>query len=50
MLNYHRYGLRWVQVGICILENYNSPGKHGWYNPLVTPVTPTNLPVAKPGD
>ena len=25
MPDYHRYRLRWGQVGISILENYNSP-------------------------
>jgi len=25
MPHYHKYGLRWGKVGICILENYNSP-------------------------
>jgi len=25
MPHYHMYGLRWEKVGICILENYNSP-------------------------
>jgi len=25
MPHYHRYGLRWEKVGVCIPENYNSP-------------------------
>jgi len=29
MPHYHRYRLRWGKVGICILENYNSPPTGG---------------------
>ena len=43
MFDYHRYGLRWGEVGICILENYNSPPTGEVH------ITLTNLPVAKPG-
>jgi len=47
MPHYHRYGIRWGKMGICIPENYNSPptGKVATGDANL----PTNLPVAKSG-
>ena len=44
--HYHRYGLGWGKVGICILENYNSPPTGG--AKLVK--APTNAPSIYLGD
>jgi len=43
MPHYHRYGMRWGKVRICT----HQLGKYWRYKP---PLTPTCLPVAKPGD
>jgi len=48
MPHYHRYGLRLGKVGICILENYNSPPA-GEALVVQSPAFPTCLPVTKPG-
>ena len=49
MPDYHKYGLRWGQMGICILENYNSPptGEAQGYNP---PHNPDKSPSSKTWD
>jgi len=43
MPHYHRYGLRWGKIGICISENYNSPST-GELLAIQTPTYPDISP------
>ena len=43
MPHYHRYGLRWGKVGICIPENYNAPPTGG-VQLVKAPTNPDNTP------
>jgi len=49
MPHYHRYGLRWAKVRICIFE-ITIPHQLGKYWRYKPPFTLTYLQVAKPGD